>query len=62
LSDNTCPNGVLRTLHQWNLRSQQLLFDYSDISVPVSVFIRVTSYACYEETVVWEELGVVVML
>jgi hypothetical protein len=62
LSGNTCPNGILRTLYQWNVRSQQLLFVCSDIRVPIFMFIWVTTYACYEEIVMWQELDVVVML
>jgi hypothetical protein len=54
LSGNTCPNGVLRTLYQWNLRNQQLLLVFH-------VYLG-NIYACYEEIVMWQELGVVVML
>jgi hypothetical protein len=61
LNDTTWPCGVLRTLPRWNLKSQQLIFICSDFRVPISVFIWLTCYACYEETVVWWELVVVVL-
>lgn len=61
-SNTTWPYGNLRTLHPWNLRIQQLLFVCSDFRVLFSLFIWVTSYACFEETVLWQELVVVLML
>jgi hypothetical protein len=62
LSDTAWPYRVLRTHRQWNLRHQQLLFVLSDFRVPISMFIWVTSYTCIEETVLWQELVLVVML
>jgi len=62
LSDAAWPYSVLRTLPRWNLRHQQLLIVFSDFRVPISMFIWVTSYACFAETIVWQELVVVVML
>jgi hypothetical protein len=62
LSNTTWPYCVLRTLHPWNPRSKQLLFVFSDFKVPFSMFIWVTSYACFKKTVSWQELVVVVML
>jgi len=62
LSDTAWPYRVLRIHPRWNLRHQQLLFVLSNFRVPISMFIWVTSYACFEETVLWQELVLVVML